>query len=98
MSKGFQSKPKAIAPASSPAGGKGWLSFLSLKSLKSFLKQKTRRKQAFTALTFSVAVLLMWKFGKDISDSIENQMPTEKKMLEMMKEMQAQQQMGAMGM
>lgn len=42
------------------------------------------------------AVGFMWIYGKSMSDMIENQIPTEKKMMEMMREMQAQQMMGGM--
>ncbi len=45
---------------------------------------------------FFGAMIIMWKYGKTMSDSVENQIPTEKKMMELMREMQAQQMMGGM--
>lgn len=45
-------------------------------------------------MLFTGLVYLMWNYGKAAGETIENQMPTEKKMMEMMREMQMQQQMG----
>ena len=37
---------------------------------------------------FAVGIYLMYKFGQTVADSIDNQMPTEKSMMDMMKSMQ----------
>ena len=50
--------------------------------------KKTSKKQLFDFSLFAVGIFLMYKFGKDAADSLENQVPTEKQMIEMMKQMQ----------
>ena len=34
---------------------------------------------------FSAGIYLMYKFGKTVAESLDNQMPTEKSMMDMMK-------------
>jgi hypothetical protein len=45
-------------------------------------------------LFFGGLVVLMWKYGGAVGETIENQMPTEKKVMDMMREAQMQGQMG----
>ena len=37
---------------------------------------------------FSIGIYLMYKFGKEVAETIDNQMPTEKGMMDMMQSMQ----------
>lgn len=37
---------------------------------------------------FSAGIYLMYRFGKAMAETLDNQMPTEKNMMEMMKQMQ----------
>lgn len=49
---------------------------------------KTSGKQLVDVVLFSAGIYIMYKFGKSVADTIDNQMPTEKSMMEMMKSMQ----------
>ena len=67
----------------------GWFDFATYRvKLLNFLKHKKSRRQMLDFTIFATGVYLMYKFGKGMNESIENQMPTEKKMMEMMREMQ----------
>ena len=46
---------------------------------------KTSSKQVVDLALFSAGIYLMYKFGKSVAESIDNQMPSEKSMMEMMK-------------
>ena len=54
--------------------------------MKSFFA-KSSKKQALDMALFSVGIVVMYKFGKSVADSLDNQMPTEKSMMDMMKQM-----------
>lgn len=58
-----------------------------LESLRKVLKN-TKSKQVIDLAIFSVGIYLMFKFGKTVAETIDNQMPTEKSMMDMMKSMQ----------
>ena len=49
---------------------------------------KTSPKQALDIVLFAAGIYVMYRFGKSVADTIDNQMPTEKSMMEMMKQMQ----------
>lgn len=55
--------------------------------------QAAKPKQAFDLAIFTLGIYLMYRFGKAVAETIDNQMPTEKSMMDMMKGMQ-----GAPGM
>lgn len=55
-----------------------------LESIKKSLG-KTGPKQIIDLVLFSAGIYIMYKFGKSVADTIDNQMPTEKGMMEMMK-------------
>lgn len=57
-----------------------------LESLKKQLK-KTSPKQVVDVVVFSATIYAMYFFGKKVADSLDSQMPTEKSMMEMMKQM-----------
>ena len=63
------------------------------ETLKKLMK-KASAKQVVDVVLFSAGIYLMYKFGKSAADSLENQMPTEKSMLEMVKGMQGGPGMG----
>ena len=48
----------------------------------------TNKKQVFDGMLFAVGIYLMYQFGKSVAETIDNQMPTEKSMMDMMKSMQ----------
>ena len=48
----------------------------------------TKPKQMVDLAIFTVGIYLMYKFGKTMAESIDNQMPTEKGMMDMMRGMQ----------
>lgn len=60
---------------------------LTVPGLETVKKQfaKVSAKQAVDLILFSAGIYLMYKFGKSVADTIDNQMPTEKNMMEMMK-------------
>ena len=58
-----------------------------LDVIKKMLK-KTSPKQVVDVVIFSAGIYLMYKFGKSVAETIDNQMPTEKGMMDMMKNMQ----------
>jgi hypothetical protein len=51
------------------------------------LFKKTNKKQVLDVLLFSVGIYAMFRFGKTVAETIDNQMPTEKSMMDMMKGM-----------
>jgi hypothetical protein len=46
---------------------------------------KTSAKQVLDLALFSAGIYLMYRFGKSAADTLDNQMPTEKSMMDMMK-------------
>ena len=65
---------------------------LKLPALPECVKQvfqNAKPKQYIDVVIFATGIALMLKFGKTIADTIDNQMPTEKSMMDMMKNMQA---------
>ena len=48
----------------------------------------TKPKQIVDFAVFAVGIYLMYKFGKAVAETIDNQMPTEKSMMDMMRSMQ----------
>ena len=48
----------------------------------------TKPKQILDFAVFTVGIYLMYKFGKAVAETIDNQMPTEKSMMDMMRSMQ----------
>ncbi|CDW84043.1 UNKNOWN [Stylonychia lemnae] len=58
-----------------------------LDTLKKNL-EKTSTKQVVDLVLFSAGIYLMYRFGKSVADSLDSQMPTEKSMMDMMKQMQ----------
>ena len=58
-----------------------------LETAKKALKN-IKSKQMVDVAIFAVGIYLMYKFGQTVADSIDNQMPTEKSMMDMMKSMQ----------
>ena len=53
------------------------------KSLKN-----TKPKQVVDLTIFAAVIFLMYRFGREVASQIDNQMPTEKSMMDMMKSMQ----------
>ena len=49
--------------------------------------KNTKPKQMVDLAVFTVGTYLMYQFGKIVADTIDNQMPTEKSMMEMMRGM-----------
>ncbi len=45
-------------------------------------------KQMVDIAIFTLGIYLMYRFGKAVAETIDNQMPTEKSMMDMMKSMQ----------
>jgi hypothetical protein len=64
-----------------------------MDAVKKALKN-TKSKQVVDLVLFTAGIYLMFKFGKSVADTIDNQMPTEKSMMDMMRSMQG----GAPGM
>ena len=64
-----------------------WISVPNGESVKKLFK-KTNKKQILDVLLFSAGIYAMYRWGKTVADSIDEQMPTEKSMMEMMKSMQ----------
>ena len=60
------------------------------------LIKKTKPKLVVDLVLFSAGILLMYKFGKLVAEELDSQMPTEKSMMEMMKQMQPPQGMPPM--
>ena len=52
------------------------------------LLKNTKPKVVIDLVLFSAGILLMYKFGKMVAEELDNQMPSEKGMIEMMKTMQ----------
>ena len=52
------------------------------------LLKNTKPKVVVDLVLFSAGILLMYKFGKMVAEELDNQMPSEKSMMEMMKTMQ----------
>ena len=50
--------------------------------------KSTKPKQMFDIVIFTLGIYLMYKFGKAVAETIDNQMPTEKSMMDMMRNMQ----------
>lgn len=50
--------------------------------------KNTKPKQVIDMTIFAIGIYLMYKFGKAVAESIENQMPSEKSMMDMMRQMQ----------
>ena len=46
---------------------------------------KASTKQVVDLALFSAGIFLMYKFGKSVAETIDNQMPTEKSIMDMMK-------------
>jgi len=71
-------------------GGDKQKSSFNIPGLDSVKKSlgKTSPKQALDIFLFATGIYVMYRFGKSVADTIENQMPTEKSMMEMMKQMQ----------
>lgn len=65
-----------------------------LAALKKQLKG-TKPKQVVDIVVFSATIYAMYFFGKKIADSLDSQMPTEKSMMDMMKQMGPQGMGGA---
>lgn len=63
------------------------------EAIKKLLK-KTSAKQVVDVVLFASGIFLMYKFGKSAADTLDNQMPTEKSMLDMVKSMQGGPGMG----
>eukprot|EP00347_Sterkiella_histriomuscorum_P020060 403339252 len=63
---------------------------LNLPGFDALKKQlgKASPKQVVDLVLFSAGIYLMYKFGKTVAESLDNQMPTEKSMMDMMKQMQ----------
>ena len=80
--------------ATSAPAGKGASGVLSkLKAIPgveqvSKAAKNTKPKQVVDVVIFSVGIYLMYKFGRSVAETIDNQMPTEKSMMEMMRSMQ----------
>ena len=55
-----------------------------LDALKKSLA-KTSTKQAVDIALFTVGIYIMYRFGKSVAQTLDNQMPTEKSMMDMMK-------------
>ena len=62
---------------------------LNLPGLEALKKQlnKASAKQMVDIVLFSAGIYLMYRFGKAMAETLDNQMPTEKNMMEMMKQM-----------
>ena len=69
-----------------PASKKSSVTLPGAETLKKLMK-KTSAKQIVDVVLFSTGIYLMYRFGKSAADSLENQMPTEKSMLDMVKGM-----------
>ncbi len=52
--------------------------------------KNTKPKLVVDVVLFAAGIFLMYKFGKIVAEELDNQMPTEKSMMEMMKSMQPQ--------
>ena len=50
--------------------------------------KNVKPKQMVDMTIFAVGIFLMYKFGKAVAETIDNQMPTEKSMMDMMRQMQ----------
>ena len=50
--------------------------------------KSAKPKQVADIAIFTLGIYLMYRFGKIVADTIDNQMPTEKSMMEMMRTMQ----------
>ncbi|MFN9908272.1 MAG: hypothetical protein ACK56F_19450 [bacterium] len=50
--------------------------------------KNTNTKQVVDVAIFTVGIYLMYKFGQAVAETIDNQMPTEKSMMDMMRSMQ----------
>ena len=64
-----------------------------LKGLPAFASvqktiKNTKPKQVVDITIFAAVIFLMFKFGKVVADQIDNQMPSEKSMMDMMRSMQ----------
>jgi hypothetical protein len=47
--------------------------------------KNVKPKQMVDLTIFAVGIYIMYKFGKAVGDAIDNQMPTEKSMMDMMR-------------
>ena len=48
---------------------------------------KSTKKQAFDLVIFSAGIILMYQFGKKVADNLDSLIPSEKSMMDMMKNM-----------
>ena len=80
---------KQISKGKSQAPTVNILENLPGYSYVSDLISKTKPKQVFDVVIFSVGIYCVYTFGKQMSEKLESFVPTEQDMLEMMKEMQA---------
>ena len=85
---------KAISGKGAPAKGSATGAMMAqlkkvpgVEKLQKTLKA-TKPKQAVDIAVFALGIYLMYRCGKAIADTLDNQMPTEKSMMEMMKSMQ----------
>ena len=58
-----------------------------------FVKNRRRQRQMIDIAAFTLGAFLIYRFGKTLGDAIDNELPTEKKMLELIN----QQSMGPGG-
>lgn len=60
---------------------------LNIPGFEALKKQlaKTGKKQMVDVVLFSAGIYLMYRFGKHVAETLDNQMPTEKSMMDMMK-------------
>ena len=64
---------------------------------KNFKELKKYRKDIGKLLVFWTGAFLMYRYGPSFAQYIEEQLPTEEKMMKMLQEMEAQGAMGPMG-
>ena len=81
---------KAEAPQKSSAVKNMMSSLKKVPGVDAIAKtvKATKPKQIVDIAVFTIGIYLMYRFGKAVADGVEAQMPTEKNMMDMMKQMQ----------
>ncbi len=68
------------------ASAKNAITIPGIEAVRKVIK-KTSTKQVVDLAIFSAGIFVMYRFGKGVAETIDNQMPTEKSMIDMMKGM-----------
>ena len=78
---------KSLSQGKPATSAKTSITIPGLEIVKKALKN-VKGKQVADLVLFTAGIYLMFRFGKNAAQTLDNQMPTEKSMMEMMQSMQ----------